>query len=86
MRLCVICKSEIDEERANGMPDTRLCMEHGKQIQDFGGEFRMTATADRTSKQGSLKLNYGGVSTEKVRNDDGIELLRDRYERERFEE
>ena len=84
MRLCVVCKALIDEERIEAIPETRLCTEHGREIQKYGGEFIVSASQERTSKPGSLKLNYGGVSTSKERNDEAIERLRDEYEVDRF--
>jgi hypothetical protein len=84
MRLCVVCKAPIDAERIEAIPETRLCTEHGRQIQKYGGEFVVSASQERTSKPGSLKLNYGGISTSKVRNDEAIERLRDEYEADRF--
>src|SRR4026209_1230650 len=77
IRLCEICKQPIESERVEGMPDTRLCGEHARQIQEFGGEFIMTAEQERTSKAGSLKINYGGVSTSKTRNHAALERLRE---------
>jgi len=76
-RLCEICKQPIDQDRAVAIPDTRLCSEHGREIARFGGEFIVTAEQERTSKAGSLKLNYGGVSTARVRNLQAIQQLRD---------
>lgn len=80
MRLCQVCKGPIEQERLEGIPDTRLCKEHGREIANYGGEFIMSASQERTSKQGSLKLNYGGIATTKQRNDQGIEDLRNDYE------
>jgi hypothetical protein len=82
-RLCEICKQEIDEERAEHLPDTRLCGEHGREITRYGGEFVITASQERTSKAGSMKINYGGVSTSKVRNRAAMEKLRAKYEAKR---
>ena len=79
MRLCQVCKSPIEPERIEGIPDTRLCVEHGREIAEYGGEFVMSATQERTSKQGSLKLNYGGIATNRERNEGAIEALRDAY-------
>ena len=78
-RLCEVCKRAIEEERLEGVPDTHLCMQHAEEIQRYGGEFLVTAEQERTSKQGSLKHNYGGVSTSKTRNVAGIEDLRNDY-------
>lgn len=86
MRLCAICKQEIHPERVEALPATRLCTRHGEQIKQFGDEFKMTAVQDRTSKQGSLKLNYGGIATTQVRNELAFEMLRDAYEAEQFED
>lgn len=83
MRRCEICKRPIEAERVEAIGDTRLCLEHARQIARFGGEFILTATQERTSKAGSLKRNYGGIATEKVRNQEAIDGLRDEYERAR---
>lgn len=72
MRLCTICKQDIGAE--------------SEEIAEFGGEFVMRASQERTSKQGSMKLYYGGISTTKTRNEDGIEQLRDRYEQEKMKQ
>ncbi|MEQ8787575.1 MAG: hypothetical protein RIC55_14825 [Pirellulaceae bacterium] len=48
-------------------------------IDKYGGEFLLSAVQERTSKSGSLKLNYGGVHTTKRRNVEGIQRLRDDY-------
>lgn len=79
-RPCAICMKPIDPDRIESAPDTRLCTEHAKQIQKFGGEFIITATQERTSKAGSLKRNYGSVSTSKTRNYQALERLRDEWE------
>jgi hypothetical protein len=51
-------------ERLEAMPETELCVRCSSAV---GGEFKMIATAERTSKPGSLKLNYGGYTVKKVR-------------------
>ncbi len=71
-RLCAVCKAQIEPDRIDGMPDTQLCTEHGRQIAKYGGEFKLTAEQERTSKPGSLKLNYGGIATTKTRNTEAI--------------
>jgi len=86
MRLCIICKQEIDSERLEAIPETRLCLQHGHEIKKFGGEFKLSATQERTSKQGSLKLNYGSISTTSTRNEEAMERLRDEYESRHFDE
>ena len=75
MRLCVVCKKEIEDDRIDAIPGTRLCIEHGREIQKFGGEFKMSAADERTSKQGSMKINYGGIATSSIRNNEAIERL-----------
>jgi hypothetical protein len=82
-RPCEICGQPIDPERLEAVPDTRLCVDHARKIAKYGGEFRITATHERTSKQGSLKKNYGGISAHKVRNPAAIEKLRQEYEEEK---
>jgi hypothetical protein len=80
-RPCEICKTLIDPERVAEVPETRLCGEHARRIQGFGGEFILSATQERTSKPGSMKRNYGGVDIRKTRNHLAIEKLRAEYER-----
>lgn len=82
MRLCAICKQEIHPDRVDAIPATRLCADHAAQIGQYGGEFTTTAAQDRTSKAGSLKLNYGGIATTQIRNNLAMERLRDAYEAE----
>ena len=86
MRLCIICKAEIAEERLSALPGTRLCTQHGEEIQQYGGEFIVSASQERTSKSSSLKINYGGISTEQKRNVRALEQLQDEYERRYFEQ
>jgi hypothetical protein len=85
MRCCIVCKSPIDPDRLEVIPETRLCTQHGQEIQDFGGEFIVSASHERTSKQGSLKHNYGGVATSMTRNDEALRKLCDRFEHEQME-
>ncbi len=63
-RLCERCKGPIEPERAEVLPDTRLCLACYKQA---GGEFDLVVEHERTSKTGSLKKNYGGVTVRKRR-------------------
>jgi len=85
MRLCTICKNEIEPERIEAIKGTWLCTEHGKEIEQFGGEFKLTASQERTSKKTSMKVNYGSVSAARVRNNDAMEDLRDLHERKQWE-
>ncbi len=79
-RPCEICNKLIEEERLEAVPQTKLCIDHAKAIQKYGGEFKLSGSYETTSKQGSLKLNYGGVNVIKTKNTDGIERLRRDYE------
>jgi hypothetical protein len=79
-RGCEICKQAIEAERAEVDPLTRLCAAHAKEIAKFGGEFKTVSREDVTSKQGSLKKNIGGVTTERVRNQEAVRRLREAYE------
>ncbi|MCE9554519.1 MAG: hypothetical protein K8T91_14255, partial [Planctomycetes bacterium] len=76
-RFCEICKQPIDPERVEVLPETHLCTRHAHEIQKFGGEFRLVSHQERTSKAGSLKKNFGGVSTHTVRNDEAMRKLRE---------
>ena len=78
-RPCEICMQPIEPERIEILPDTHLCCDHAKKIAKFGGEFTITAVRERTSKAGSLKKNYGGVTPSKRRNHRALEQLRDEY-------
>ncbi|MBL9080203.1 MAG: hypothetical protein JNK76_00265 [Planctomycetales bacterium] len=81
-RFCEICKQPIDAERLEAVPASRLCTRHAEAIKSLGGEFIVSASTEVISKAGSLKRNYGGVSTSKVRNTKAVDLLRQRYESE----
>ena len=80
-RGCEICKQPIEPERAEADKETRLCAQHAREIEQFGGEFKMFAGLEVTSKQGSLKKNYGGVSTYRRRNKKAIQKLKEDYEK-----
>lgn len=80
IRFCQICKQILDPDRAEAIPETRLCSEHAKAVRKFGGEFILVSSQETTSKQGSLKKNYGGVSIAKLRNIEALENLQDEYD------
>ena len=63
-RPCVRCGATIPAERIEALPETEICIACSK---DVGGEFKLIAMSERTSKPGSLKINYGGVTIRKVR-------------------
>ena len=82
---CDAVKSVRYRSKGSGLRrfGTRGCVEHGRQIARYGGEFILTAVQERTSKLGSLKRNYGGIDTAKVRNQVAIDRLRADYEQGR---
>jgi hypothetical protein len=63
-RPCARCGNEIPAERLEAIPETMVCV---KCSREMGGEFQVIAIPERTSKEGSLKKNYGGYSTKKIR-------------------
>lgn len=79
-RPCEICKRLIEPERIEAIPETRLCTEHARAIIRFGGEFVVTTSTESLGKAGSLKKNYGGISTQKSRNKSAIAKLRQEFE------
>jgi len=81
----MICKQPIESEREEAIPDTRLCAAHGQEIEQFGGEFKLSAEQEKTSKKTSFKVNYGGISTTRTRNIVAMEKLKDAYDLAQFE-
>jgi Prokaryotic dksA/traR C4-type zinc finger len=63
-RPCQRCGAEIPAERAEALPETRLCIECSREV---GGDFEVTVTSENLAKVGSLKKNYGGWSIKKTR-------------------
>lgn len=63
-RPCVRCGEDIPAERVEALPETRVCI---RCRTEMGGEFITVATPERISKEGSLKRNYGGYTTRKIR-------------------
>jgi hypothetical protein len=63
-RNCARCGKEIPAERIEAIPETMVCVSCSTEM---GGEFQVIAIAEKTSKEGSLKKNYGGYSTKKIR-------------------
>jgi hypothetical protein len=61
---CTRCGGMIPAERIEALPETMVCVQCSREM---GGEFRVYVSAEKTSKEGSLKKNYGGYSTRKVR-------------------
>jgi RNA polymerase-binding transcription factor DksA len=59
---------EIAAERIAVCPDTRLCSDCAKSVEEkYGGEFVVTAPQTSLGKTQSLKKNYGDVTTQKTR-------------------
>jgi hypothetical protein len=57
-------RGEIPAERLEAIPETMVCVQCSKEM---GGEFQLVVTPERTSKEGSLKQNYGGYDMKKIR-------------------
>jgi RNA polymerase-binding transcription factor DksA len=64
-RSCARCGAEIPEERIETIPETMVCVKCAGEM--GGSEFRVVVIPERTSKEGSLKKNYGGYTTRKIR-------------------
>lgn len=79
-RPCEICRQLIEPDRIEGIPETRLCTRHAREIARYGGEFIVTSATESLGKVGSLKKNYGGISTQKTRNKTAVDKLRRDYE------
>jgi hypothetical protein len=85
-RPCEICGKMIPAERLEFVPETRLCVEHSRMIEQFGGEFTYKFTQTSLGKEGSLKKNRGDVSVaSKKRNNEAIAKLRRLYEEQQGE-
>lgn len=79
-RGCTICKQPIEPDRFRDYPNTELCSQHGEEIRKYGGEFKGTASEEKTSKATSLKQGYGGgISVTFTRNQEAIDQLREDY-------
>ena len=64
-RRCARCGEEIPAERVEALPETRVCVRCSSEM--GGSEFTTVAVPEQTSKEGSLKKNYGGYTTRKLR-------------------
>ena len=82
-RYCAVCSGEIEADRLDALPDTRLCIKHGKEIAKYGGEF--TATGTHINVGRGLKGLTAGVEAKFDRNQDAIDRLRDDFLREQIE-
>lgn len=63
-RPCKRCGNEIPVERVEAIPETQLCVKCSEAV---GSDFELFAVAERTSKAGSLKKNYGSWTIAKRR-------------------
>lgn len=61
---CKRCGKLVPAERMEALPETELCVSCSAAV---GSDFVMVVRAVRTSKPGSMKINYGGVDVEFVR-------------------
>jgi hypothetical protein len=61
---CIRCDEPIPAKRLEAMPETRVCVDCSAAI---GGEFHCGVELERTSKPGSMKLNYGSAKLVRVR-------------------
>ena len=52
-------------ERVEAIPDTMVCVTCAGEM--GGSEFLVVVVPEKTSKEGSLKKNYGGYGTRKIR-------------------
>ena len=62
---CARCGNEIPGERLEALPETMVCVKCAKEM--GGSEFRVVVIPERISKEGSMKKNYGGYTTRKIR-------------------
>ncbi len=63
-RPCQRCGQPIPPERAEALPETRLCVTCSGEV---GGDFEVTVVQENLAKAGSLKKNYGGLTVRKTR-------------------
>jgi hypothetical protein len=63
-RPCKRCGKEIPAERIEALPETELCVRCSEAV---GSDFEVFVVAEKTSKAGSLKKNYGSYTIRKRR-------------------
>jgi len=75
-RPCEVCGNPIENLRQRTVPDTRLCEEHGKQVNEF-----IYVREERVvrGKESSLKGTGIEITQRKSRNVAAIEKLRETY-------
>jgi len=57
-RQCLRCGQPIPAARLEVMPETRICKPCSEAVD---GEFEVSFSVEKLSKDGSLKKNFGGV-------------------------
>jgi hypothetical protein len=75
-RPCEVCGNPIEAVRLEAVPDTRLCEEHAKQVNEF-----IYVRQERVvrGKESSFKGTGVEITQKKIRNADGIRKLRDAF-------
>lgn len=79
-RPCAVCHRQIPHVRATLLPETRLCIDHAREIEKHGGEFIRYVQQTKLSKTNSLKKNYGDVTVYRRRNYLALQVLIEEYE------
>lgn len=64
---CIRCDEPIPAKRLEALPDTKVCVGCSAAI---GGEYHVGVELERTSKEGSMKLNYGSAKLIRRRKSD----------------
>ena len=79
-RPCEVCGNPIEPLRLEAIPDTRLCEEHGRQVNEF-----IYVRQERVvrGKESSLKGTGIEITQKKSRNTSASEKLRDTYRNSR---
>ncbi|MDZ4836307.1 MAG: TraR/DksA C4-type zinc finger protein [Candidatus Melainabacteria bacterium] len=61
---CIRCENPIPAARMEALPETELCIGCSAAV---GSDFVLSTRLVRTNKEGSMKVNYGGVEVKLVR-------------------
>jgi len=61
---CERCQKRIPAARLRALPETRICVGCSSEV---GSDIAYAIEQERTSKPGSMKLNYGGITVRKYR-------------------
>jgi hypothetical protein len=79
-RKCSLCGWPIEGERAEVLPDTRLCFQHANALSRFGGELLVRAPAMQVRFRSRLRLD--GATLTKLPNTEGVAILCRLYRRD----